>query len=86
MDEVVIINAADVKPAPKVVTIKGKYFVWKHNLNSSPYEFHVDRCQNSEQVLSWIHHMTEKTWVTTSHIYQFVNLCVARGIKIDWNA
>lgn len=42
--------------------------------NNHWYEIVAKNCRTTAELTDWIHHMCEKTWVTTRHIKQFVLL------------
>jgi hypothetical protein len=45
------------------------------------YEIRLDRCATAEQILSWVNHLAEKSWVTTPLLRRFIHLaCLHAGI------
>ena len=46
--------------------------------NGFNYPIEASRCGTEDEVLSWIYHLSEKSWVTTEHIRQFIRLVAPR--------
>jgi hypothetical protein len=38
---------------------------------SYPYEVDLDRIKSERDLLNWVLHFCQKTWMTTEHIYKF---------------
>lgn len=48
------------------------------------YPVEVKRCNTRGKMLHWIRHLSEKNWVTTEHIRQFIDCCTrVHGKKVD---
>ena len=43
--------------------------------NSGPYTILASRITNPEMVVRWVNHLSEKNWVTTKHLRDFVSIC-----------
>lgn len=44
------------------------------------------RCKDAEQLLGWINHLLDKSWMTTEIVKQFIRVAVSDcGIRIDYN-
>ena len=39
------------------------------------YEISTDRISTPEQVLGWVCHLSEKTWMTKERLYNFIDKC-----------
>ena len=51
------------------------------------YEVPLARCRTHADLLSWILHLSEKSWFTPQHQRRFVLLvCERNGLTINWNA
>jgi len=37
-----------------------------------PYRIELNRITDPESVLRWVHHLTEKTWMTTELVHEFI--------------
>ena len=40
-----------------------------------PYEITLDRIKTPQHVLAWVHHLSEKTWMTPNRIAIFIERC-----------
>ena len=56
----------------ELVKFEKGYYSIKHG-RFFGYDFELDRCDTYEKLISWISHLTRKTWVTSSHIKQLIN-------------
>jgi hypothetical protein len=51
------------------------------------YQIALNRCDTPEKLLSWIFHLSEKTWMTTEVLHKFIDLVVmTNNIPIDYAA
>ncbi len=54
--------------------IKGNFIILK-NIKTKQYsEIGVDQIKNEKEMLNMVFHLSTKIWVTTEHIYKFINL------------
>jgi hypothetical protein len=72
---------ADLKRRQNLVTISDGCL----SINGpSQYEIALSRCATAEAILQWVRHLSEKTWVTTEIIEQFVVVSSGNiGLNID---
>ncbi len=50
------------------------------------YNIAMETASTETEVLEWVLHLTEKPWITTDHINEFVAAaCRAYSIGPDWN-
>jgi len=48
-----------------------------------PYEVDLDRIKNEIDLLIWVHHLSEKTWMTTEVLSDFMEkVAEIKGLKI----
>ncbi len=40
--------------------------------NDQEYSVPLSRCDTYEKILSWVYHLSEKTWVTTEVVNEFI--------------
>jgi hypothetical protein len=48
------------------------------------YEYNIplESCQTAEQMLNWVWHLTEKTWINPDILRRFIELaCIQTGVK-----
>lgn len=63
-------------PAVRLVSNKGRQYVfYDPRLSRFRYSF---ECGSPGEVLKWIAHLSEKSWVTKAHIEQFVLLAISQ--------
>lgn len=49
--------------------------------DNAEYEIEFDRCKTPEAILSWVHHLNEKNWMTTEITTRFIEVA---GEHIGW--
>lgn len=54
-------------------------------LKPADYEIPLSRCQNAEQLLGWIAHLSEKIWVTPDTLRQLILVAKDCGVPVDFN-
>ncbi len=57
----------------KHVSIQGDFIVINVHYE---YIIELTRCDSYEKILGWVHHLCEKTWMTTSLIEKFIEVAV----------
>lgn len=54
------------------------YFADNHTTLKYPtgalYNIHIDRIKTPKEILNFVSHLSLKNWVTTEHIYMFIEL------------
>ncbi len=70
----------DMKFEPKVIC-DGK---WITILNDhGGYDIELSRCNTAQSILAWVAHLSEKIWIETQMINEFVKIATKKaGIKI----
>lgn len=69
-------------PEPTLVVFKrGEYRLQTGN---AWYTFDADRCTRPAELLAWIHHLSDKTWFTSRHAHQLIELANKRGVQVDF--
>ena len=63
-----------------LVTLDGSV-ISIHGPSEWPYEIAIDRCDTEGKILSWVHHLNEKTWMTPEIINRFMEVA---GARIGW--
>ncbi|MET3817291.1 hypothetical protein [Pantoea sp. UYEF8] len=68
-----------------LVTVKGKHIIIKDpEPQGWDYDVAISDCNTPEKILSWVMHLSEKTWVTKDIIRQFIRVSAqASGLKIE---
>jgi len=58
-----------------LVTVQGDYIVIKDpEPNGWGYDIAISDCNTAEKILSWVMHLSEKNWVNTDIIRQFIRV------------
>jgi hypothetical protein len=71
----------DLPPEKTLAVFKrGEY---RLQTGSGWYAFDEDRCRTPAELLAWIHHLTDKTWFTSRHAHQLIELANSRGMQVD---
>lgn len=78
-----IINASDVRPPPPDtgISVTEDYI----NLTYGGYDYDIerDRVKNADELLCWVHDLSEKTWMDRDRLRHFIRVAgVAQGIRI----
>lgn len=64
---------------PKQVYVKNDTIVINVNYE---YNIEISRCDTAEKLLGWVHHLTEKTWMTNEAMRSFIEIaCKESGIE-----
>jgi len=60
-----------------------KLFIFKNReSDGQEYEIQKQRIRSAEDIVGWVFHMTEKTWITNDHIHLFTALA-SRYLNLD---
>ena len=65
---------------PPVVTIDDDGWITIHG----PYEYEIEliRCDSHFKIIDWVLHLSEKDWMTTDMINQFIDIALrSNGLK-----
>ena len=47
------------------------------------YNVPLNRCKSTAEILAWVVHLSEKTWITTEHLERFILLaCRENGFEL----
>lgn len=66
------------------VFIDGNFIVVKPESLNQGYDVSLDSCQSAEQILAWVHQLSEKSWITPEHLRRFIQLAGARiGLSVS---
>lgn len=85
--ELVIKCLADVRTRQSRVRIKGKYVVLDTGQVGYKYEFPLARCDTPSKLLAWVHHLSEKTWMSGRMIADLIEIVhEAAGVPVEFNA
>lgn len=57
----------------------GHYVLTDPNMDGFEYDIQFSRCNTPEKLVSWIHHLLEKNWVTKDHISRLIYLASERN-------
>jgi len=61
------------------VVVQGQNIIFPMPTNGQQYPVPLNECQDSHGILRWTKHMSEKTWVTSEMLRQFMVLAAAQA-------
>ena len=64
------IRCDKIQDPPTLVRVKRGYVIITKP--GTPYEVELSRMDTSAKLLKWVHHLSQKTWITNRHINQLV--------------
>lgn len=64
------------KQLEKQLRVKGNCIVF-HIPNCDEYAIELSRCNSAESILGWVHHLSEKRWISTELICRFIELATS---------
>ncbi len=65
---------------------KQVFFADDHIVINVEYEYNIalSRCNTESKILSWVHHLTEKTWMTNEVMERFIEMaCEAHNLTLE---
>ena len=66
------------------VFIDGNFIVVKPRSLDQGYDVSLDRCQSADQILAWVHQLSEKTWIKPEPLLRFIQLAGSRiGLSVS---
>jgi len=73
-----------IKEMQRICSIKDNAIVFDIGFE---YEIELSRCDTPQKLLSWVYHLSEKTWMTRDIIHYFIRLAAQHhGIDIKIKA
>lgn len=72
---------------PPVCVRRGSEIVLTTGIAGYEYAIESTRCASPQAVIHWVMHLSEKTWVTTRHLRQFIQCAyAANNLGNPWEA
>lgn len=73
----------EMKMPESVVKIEGGEILLRENPDSYyDYPIEIERVDSYGSIVKWVRHLSEKNWVTTTHLRQFIDVsCKHLGIS-----
>jgi transcriptional regulator with XRE-family HTH domain len=83
-DMLPLIEAQNQEDAAFAFEREGSFFILERG-NGHEYEVPKSRVNSPSDVLVWLEHLAQKTWISTRHLSEFMTLC-ARHLDINLHA